>query len=146
MDQKRGKLRFEPLTDEGDVSMFKNTSRRFALCVIALMTVLALSPMGVQAGVKKFDTNKARSKKQGPPVRSPDVRVQGTITAVDVDAGTVTITTQNGTAVTVTVDANTKIERNGQETTLDALQIGDRGQARYDPATGIASKVEATGP
>jgi YbbR domain-containing protein len=72
-------------------------------------------------------------------------KVEGTITAVDVAAGKVTITTVRGVAVTVTTTATTKIERNDRRVTLAAFKIGDRGQALYD-ANKVASKVEATGP
>lgn len=74
-----------------------------------------------------------------------ELRVEGSITAVNAAAGTVTIRTQSGASVTVTTNAATKIERNGVHATLAAFKIGDRGQARY-AAGGLASKVEATGP
>jgi len=40
---------------------------------------------------------------------------------------------------------STKIERNGFHATLSSFQIGDRGQARFNPGTLLAYKVEATG-
>lgn len=73
-----------------------------------------------------------------------ELRVEGTVSAVDAAAGTVTITS-GGVAVKLTVNATTKIERNGVKVTLAAFKLGDRGQARY-VAGGAAHKVEATGP
>jgi hypothetical protein len=73
-----------------------------------------------------------------------ELRLEGTITAVNPAAGTVTIRTQAGAAITVTTSAMTKIERNGVQVGLAAFKIGDRGQARY-VAGGAAHQVEATG-
>lgn len=73
-----------------------------------------------------------------------ETRVEGTITAVNVTAGSVVITTQGGTAITVPTIAATKIERNGVRVTLAAFKVGDRGQARI--TNGVATKLEAVGP
>lgn len=73
-----------------------------------------------------------------------EVKVEGTITMVDITANTVTIKTRRGT-VQVTVTINTKIERNDSRATLADFRLGDRGQAVYVPG-GVASKLEATGP
>ncbi|HJZ93662.1 MAG TPA: hypothetical protein VKE40_22495 [Gemmataceae bacterium] len=68
--------------------------------------------------------------------------VEGVITAIDLTASKVTIQTKSGTLVDVTVGPNTVIERNDQDTTLAAFQVGDRAEAKFD-AQGIAIKVEA---
>ncbi len=73
-----------------------------------------------------------------------EMKVEGTVSAVDAAAGTVSITS-GGKVVTVTVTATTKVERNGNTATLAAFKLGDRGQALYS-ASGVASKVQATGP
>jgi hypothetical protein len=70
-------------------------------------------------------------------------KIEGTITAVGSDS--VSIRLQNGTIVTVLVNGNTKIERNDLHVPLSAFQVGDRGEARYDATSMIASKVEAVG-
>ena len=72
-------------------------------------------------------------------------RLEGTISAVNVAGRSMTIVTVRGTSVTVVGNSATKIERNGFHATLSQFQIGDRGQARFDPATMIATKMEATG-
>jgi len=72
-------------------------------------------------------------------------RVEGTIVAVDLALGKVTIRTQAGEFVPVMTNSSTKIERNGFHATLSSFQIGDRGQARFNPGTLLAYKVEATG-
>lgn len=72
-------------------------------------------------------------------------RVEGTIVAIDLAAGSVTIRTQGGSDVEAITNAATKIERNGFRTTLSSFQIGDRGQARFSPGTLLATKIEAVG-
>ena len=72
-------------------------------------------------------------------------KVEGTITAVDLGAQSVTIQPLSGAAVTVFATALTKIERNDLHATLADFQVGDRGEARYNAATMQASKIEATG-
>ncbi len=57
-----------------------------------------------------------------------------------------TLTLQNGTTVTVTIDSNTKLERNDQHvSSLTAFKLGDRGEALFDATTMVASKFEAVG-
>jgi hypothetical protein len=72
----------------------------------------------------------------------PTTKVEGTITAVDGGAGTVTIRTQGGSSVLVRTGPSTKLEQNGVHVTLSAFQVGDRGEAEIGP-DGIAVKVEA---
>lgn len=72
-------------------------------------------------------------------------KVEGTITAIDLGAQSVTIQPKSGTAVTVFATAATKIERNDLHATLADFQVGDRGEAKYNAATMQASKIEATG-
>lgn len=75
--------------------------------------------------------------------QSGQSKVEGLITAVN--ESSISIRQQNGTIVTVLVDANTKIERNDLHVPLNAFQVGDRGEARFDASTMLASKVEAVG-
>lgn len=72
-------------------------------------------------------------------------RAEGTISAVNLTTSTVGITTQQGTVVQVKVASATKIERNGRRVPLSGLRIGDRGQARFDADTSVATKVESRG-
>ena len=72
-----------------------------------------------------------------------DGKVEGLITAVGSDS--VTITTASGKAVTVTVTANTKLERNDQLLSLDAFKVGDTAEATFDQTTLEAFKIEAVG-
>src|SRR5262245_13506777 len=74
------------------------------------------------------------------------VKVEGTVVAVDPGASTVTIRRQDGLGVMVRATAATKIERNGRRVPLSAIRLNDRGQALCDPATKIATKIEAVGP
>jgi hypothetical protein len=88
-------------------------------------------------------THSAKAIDDGGNVRSG--RIEGTISAVNVAEGSFTIITVRGTAVTTVAIANTKIERNGFHASLNQFRIGDHGQSRFDPASMIASKMEATG-
>ncbi len=71
-------------------------------------------------------------------------KVKGSIVAVDTTAATLTITPKNGGPdITLSVDASTLIRRGGMPATLADLQVGDRVKARYDPATMLASRIDA---
>ena len=82
-----------------------------------------------------------------------DAEIEGTITAIDAVSCTVvatppvlcsiTITKTDGTAVTLFVDASTKIERNDIEGLfLTDLQVGDPVEAEYNTATMVAKEIE----
>ncbi len=71
-------------------------------------------------------------------------RVEGTATAVDPTARTVTVRTQAGAVVVVRVGAGAKVERNGREVALAAFRPGDAVEARVG-ADGLATKMEARG-
>ena len=75
---------------------------------------------------------------------STETRASGSVTAVNVAAGTVTIQPQTGAVVAVRTNSKTKIERNSRETTLATFKVGDKVEARIG-ADGIATKVEAVG-
>ncbi|MGB8648740.1 MAG: DUF5666 domain-containing protein [Anaerolineae bacterium] len=69
-------------------------------------------------------------------------QVQGTITAIS--GNSVTITPTDGTApVTVTADANTMIELDGQPAALTDLQLNMTAEAEYDPSTMLAYSIDA---
>lgn len=70
--------------------------------------------------------------------------VHGLVSTVDSVAGTVDIASDNGgSIVTVKVDANTVITRNGAPATLADLLFGDRVEAKYDSTTMLASSIKA---
>jgi hypothetical protein len=69
--------------------------------------------------------------------------VEGTITAVDATAATVTIHPGHGADVVLHTDSTTRISRNGAPATLADLHAGDSAEARYDTATLLASRLEA---
>jgi len=70
-------------------------------------------------------------------------KVAGVIAAIDTTASIITITPKSGADVVSTMDSGTIIRRNTRLVTLADLQVGDKVDARYDPATLIASKVFA---
>src|SRR5262245_26065374 len=53
---------------------------------------------------------------------------------------------QRRVPVTVLAVVGTKIEWNGRRVTLVGLRLGDRAQARYNPAYSVASQIESVGP
>ena len=72
-----------------------------------------------------------------------DDEVEGTISAVDLAASTVSITPEDGSAdVTVNVTAETEIEVDGEEGTIDDLQVGQHVEAKFDPVTFDAFRIE----
>jgi|GEM_PF-1099181 len=70
--------------------------------------------------------------------------VEGTVSAVDATAGTLSITPQHGgTDVALKTDSATRISRNGAVATLADIRVGDKAEARYDATTKVASRIEA---
>jgi hypothetical protein len=102
--------------------MFQSARKKFVLSVLVVAALLAFT-----AGVARA------------------ANVEGKITAIDLTHHTVTIRPAVGKAVTVKVGPGTVIERNGQETTLSALKVGDHGDADYNAKTFLASGIDATG-
>ncbi len=73
-----------------------------------------------------------------------EAKIQGLVAAVDLDAGTLTITPDGGGAnVTLIVNAATEIEVNGEEATLAEVQAGMPVRAEYDSSTLVAGEVKA---
>ncbi len=68
-------------------------------------------------------------------------KVEGTLVGVATNG--VVIKRLNGTQVSLGVTATTKVELNGRRVAITSLPIGSAAQALFDPATQVASKVEA---
>ncbi|MGE5233119.1 MAG: DUF5666 domain-containing protein [Acidobacteriota bacterium] len=79
---------------------------------------------------------------QGPETPPPtQAEVEGI--ASGVSASGLTVTPEEGTAVTLTIDSTTQIELgDGQTGTAADIHDGDRVQARYDTTTMLASRIE----
>jgi hypothetical protein len=73
----------------------------------------------------------------------PSLRVNGTVTAIDAGASTLTITPGNGHPVDLTTDSNTRISLNEASATLADIPVGAKAHARYDGTTLVASVIEA---
>jgi hypothetical protein len=71
------------------------------------------------------------------------LRVEGTVTAIDPTASTLTITPHTGSPVDLTTDSHTRISLNEASATLADIPIGARAHARYDGTTLVASEIEA---
>lgn len=72
-----------------------------------------------------------------------EAEVKGTVTAVDSGAGTITIEPKSGSPVTLAVDGSTRIKLNGDAAALGDIPVGAQAEAEFDPATNVASKIEA---
>ena len=70
--------------------------------------------------------------------------VAGQVTAVG--ATSITITPQQGAAVTLTVDASTRILLDGAVATLASIPTGAAAQALYDSSTLVAAVIQAQSP
>ncbi len=67
--------------------------------------------------------------------------VSGTISAVDAVSLTIT-SKKGGAAITVTVDASTRIRRGGKMAILTDLLVGERVEVKYNKTSLIASRIE----
>ncbi len=72
-----------------------------------------------------------------------DDEVEGTVTAVDVAGGSLTIQPAVGNSVTLTVDASTQITFEDQPATLANIPVGARAEADYHPTTLVAITIRA---
>ncbi len=104
--------------------MKQTTFRGATTLGLAALAVLALACAAARADDKKKN------------------EVEGTLTAVNKTANTVVITPRRGAAVTLNVTAATKIERNDKKAVLADLVVGDHVEAKFDPATKNALKLE----
>jgi hypothetical protein len=76
----------------------------------------------------------------------PPVELTGTITALDPTAGTVQVTTDHGTQITLTTNGDTRVRLNRVNTTVAQLALGQRVQATYRPENKVALGLSATTP
>lgn len=102
---------------------------------------LAMLAVGDRADAR-YDTTTMVASRIKAKTAKIEAKVEGVITAIDLDAGSVTIQPSAGDPVTVTVTATTKIEYNEADATLADFQIGDAAQAKYNPTNFVASKIE----
>lgn len=75
-----------------------------------------------------------------------EIRIEGTLVAINLPMSKVSIRTAQGAIVVVSIQAATKVERNGVRARLAAFKAGDRAQARIARASGLTTKFEAVGP
>jgi hypothetical protein len=78
------------------------------------------------------------------PETEDEGELSGTVAAVDVTLGTLTITpTGGGADVVLTVKAATEVEVNDEHATLGDVQLGMPVKAEYDTTTLVATEVKA---
>jgi hypothetical protein len=109
-------------------SMMIQRRNFLTLAMAAIMTIV---------GIAAFDAKPAQAK-------SP--QVEGRLVAKNVTTRQVTIRTQSGNNVVLTIPITAKIERNGVHTTLKAFKIGDFVQAKFDASGRVVIKFEGVGP
>ena len=79
--------------------------------------------------------------------RAPSIKVEGNITSIDPTTSAVTITPEIGEPITLTVTGNTKIEvEDKDDATLADLEVDDPMEAKYNPDTLEALKIEVEEP
>jgi Domain of unknown function (DUF5666) len=108
----------------------------------ALSGALAAAPASAQRG----RPGGRGGAPNAPRIPAGAVDLTGTITALDMTAGSVQVTTDHGTAVTLTVNSNTQLVLNGRSTTVANLAVGDRAEAIYKPSDKIALALGAATP
>ena len=74
-------------------------------------------------------------------VDATSAKIEGTVTAVDAVANTITIDSPKSGVVTISATSDTKIEYNGEEATLADFLVGDHAGAKYNPETLVASRI-----
>ena len=79
----------------------------------------------------------------GGSVKPLELRVTGYITAIDYDTGLVQVGVSYYGSGTVWVTATTKISLDNVNCSLDALEVGDWAEVRYDAYTRVANKIAA---
>lgn len=111
---------------------------------ITLADIVPGDQVEVKYDLATLTAIKIEDKSCGGPVPPVLAEVKGTVAAVDLGAQTVSVTPKNGGApVVLNVAPTTVITRNGLPATLADLQVGDSVEAKYDPSTSVAVKIEA---
>lgn len=88
-------------------------------------------------------TNNAFSIETDSEGEAGDAHINGTVSAVNTGAGTLTIAPKTGDPVTLNVDASTEVKVNNIEATLQDIQVGMPVSAEYDKATLLAKEIKA---
>jgi len=109
---------------KGDKVMFKGFYKSLALSVILLVVLFSLmSCTGGSTIAPAADAVKAAP--------AADT-LEGEITKIDTD-GTISVLQENGRAVFIETQADTRIIRNGKSAKVSALKVGDTAWVRYKP-------------
>jgi hypothetical protein len=77
-------------------------------------------------------------------IRAKSPKAHGELSAIDLDAKTVTIQPAVGEPIVLQVTDDTRIKRDHEKATLDELQVGDRVKAKQDPTTMSVLRIRAT--
>jgi len=104
---------------------------------LVLSTLVATIVVGIAVQVSQV---------QAKPVPK-SLRFEGVLVDLNAVAGTAAIRIRTREVVIVSMNGNTKIERNGFHTSLATFRLGDRVEARLASATSnLAIKFEGSGP
>ena len=133
----------DSLSGQATVKMNDGSTMTFDLGQIDLSAVKAAAgSASLEVGDPvKLSLSGSGQNRQVRAAQAERLKVRGTIQSVSGQA--VTITAENGVTLQVTVNAQTKIEVNDENTgTLADLQVGASVKVKYDPETNVAVKIE----
>ena len=77
--------------------------------------------------------------------KNKNKEVEGTLTALDTTAGTVTITNRKGVATTLTIPSTATITRNHKTATLADFKVNDRVEAHLNATTSVVTSLRGRG-
>ncbi|RZU49520.1 hypothetical protein EV385_1273 [Krasilnikovia cinnamomea] len=133
--------------------------RRTLVAAVAVAVAIVGSATGaaaaeVQPQTKRTSVSVHALHKDPKPAKPKKFEGRGKISAIDVEAGTLTVVVKGGTknirhrTVTVSVSPTARIKRNGKKVSLASLAVGDRiklrGAKKDDTYT--VSRIQAQGP
>lgn len=136
VDSANGKITF--VTKDGKTVTVKINTQTTVSAEGATANLSSLAP-GAEIEVKvKKDGEVANE------IKAKQAEVEGNITKIE--SGNVTITPEKKSAVTVMVTGSTRIEQGEKHAlTLADLKVGQKVEAKYDPTTKKAFKIEIQG-
>jgi hypothetical protein len=108
------------------------------VCSMILGLAVVAAPIAVHAG------GGPASALRGGVADNFSAIVKGKATAIDFANKRISIGASYYGSGVLTVNSATKIRLNGVQVPFTSLKVGDFCECRYDPATRIAGKIEAT--
>ncbi|HZS07989.1 MAG TPA: hypothetical protein VFD58_24355 [Blastocatellia bacterium] len=98
----------------------------FRICLSVLMLSVALTLLGVATTKAGVQQEKAQDSKT----------VTGKVASVDADKSSLEVKEQGGKSLVLSVDANTKVSKEGKDIALTDIKSGDQVSVEYNDANG----------